>query len=252
MERSFIPAVMDSIITCLWRRPNLTKRFLDYYRQRDFYRVCVTSPEDPYADTYDYTGWHRVEYTNASVSDKHTAGMKALKDTDVTGCFVLGSDDFMNDRYVEEVKKLNKDHVMINGMYFYDEATYRAAFLREAYCGAGRYISRKALEAMNFVGWPNKRNKSLDHSQTRLLENAGFGATMLKCTVDDDFGIVDVKSAEKQNIWSYDRIMRSKASGSKEWKPDSNALAIRVDKKHLDRLFEGWDEDCDSDVPVGA
>lgn len=212
------------ILTTIWGRPELTQTFLDYYNRFAFAeRVCVTSPEDDTADDLDYTGWTRVEHQNEPLSEKWNAGLRKFRRARVDGVMILGSDDFINYEYLERVLSMQVEAAQINGCYFYDQHTGKSMFLSQATVGAGRYLSRAALEKTKFRAWPDGASTMMDWNQTEFLRKYGIEFTTIHNEQRDKFGILDVKSGT--NKWHYDHI---------EAKGDT----VPVSKEELLKKFE--------------
>ena len=216
------------LLTTICKRPELTARFLDYYREFDFKeRVCVTSPEDETADFHDYTGWHRVEHKNDPLSEKWNKGMMKFRNLKVDGVMIVGSDDFINAAYLERVLSMNSDAAEVDGIYFLNESTGEVIFLAEATVGAGRYLSRKALERVKFRAWPEGKNKVIDHAQMLHLRDRGIEFDLVTTDVREDFAVMDVKT--ETNIWAFDHIK------------EKGAKVEVVPRSRIDKLFEGWE-----------
>lgn len=164
------------------------------------------------------------------------ASKEALYTGDLDGVLIVGSDDFCNAAYIYRgISMLENGHDFVSpsGIYFYDQPTGRACFLNTDGCGAGRFLSKRALEATDYAPWQPGRNDNVDHGQTIVLEAAGIQQSFLACTIDDDHALLDIKTGD--NIWAFDDVYYA---GRRKRK---NGHVIDVSVEHLQERFQGLD-----------
>ena len=185
-----------------WRRPFLTELMLKHTLTVGFDKVvAVRSPEDPNRAN-DVEGVEYVEHENHPLTEKWAAGIKALQDCDAV--MILGSDDFVNEAFVEAVRDMlgeGYDYIQPSGLWFYDADTMRCGYGEAFRIGAGRTLSRKMLD---LVGWnPCKESAHIgkvDSAMDATLDDIRMPQKM-KRQLEDRRILVDVKT---ENKWSYD------------------------------------------------
>ncbi len=203
------------LITTIWKRPRLTQIFLDYFANMnvegvDLVLSCTVSPEDPtVADLRIPEAWNVEEFTNTDISQKFNRSMRYMKDQDVRGVIVMGSDDFICPRYVHMVERklfMQIDYIRPHSLYLHDLQTRRMVYLSVVNAGAGRVFHRNVLERSNWYGWPNGVNKKLDGAQSHFLGRFIDMRTLINLN-EYDVRLVDVKGSGV-NIWPYRDIAR--------------------------------------------
>ena len=176
-----------TVLTCLWKRPELSALVMRYYAELGLNGVAVRSPGD---EQQEIEGWRYVEHPNRPLGKKFNRGLKEIQDDDV---MVVGSDDFVSEAYINEAKRqLEKglDIIEPRGHYVYD-------YGRLTHClttpGAGRVLSKAILRKKKWHLWENERNEFLDASAMERLQVGRPKRVKVKGTV------LDVKS--DVNIW---------------------------------------------------
>jgi hypothetical protein len=225
-----LPPLRIGLLTCLWRRPELTDFVLAHYagvRKRlagtlELVPVAVGSEGAASRVMAERHGFTYVEHPNQPLSDKWNAGLAPLRAAKVDAVFIIGSDDLVNDRAFLVYGTLLRRGLKFLGvqdLQFLDLATMRLVHW-QGYTGkrAGepvglaRCIHRDYLEAADWRLWESGLDRGLDYSMVvRLHPLLGDAARMnerglLRC---DDHGIaaVDVKSG--YNMWAFEDIAQS-------------------------------------------
>jgi hypothetical protein len=147
----------------------------------------------------------------------------------------IGSDDILKDEFLSlydwdrDVSALS-DFIMINT----EDGECRRRSKHHAYYGAGRAISRKALEEVGNL-WPDKINKGLDNNSTMILSKKKF---LEKRVSSSEPVLVSLKSAV--NIWPFERLgseypLEKAISGLSE--QEINAIQCLVAKNKSESLI---------------
>lgn len=194
------------VVTALWGRPGLTRLFLDHTARvvpPGTRLVAAVSPEDP--DRASHPDWTFVEAVNSPLSRKFNAAMQAAEGTDAV--LLLGSDDFVNERYVELALDLLEpgSMVMPRTIWFLDRNTKQAIYARCRKIGAGRVLSSSLLEKVYWQPWEDGYDKGADTAMDRKIKGAPI-IDMPDLDREDAF-LMDVKT--DANLWSFDYLKRN-------------------------------------------
>lgn len=201
-------------VTAMWKRPDLTeiifasiaslkKHLAD---RMELIPAVAGSEGESSRELAERHGFLYVEVPNSPLSDKWNASLALLRDRDVDGICIFGSDDLANATYftclLAELAH-GRDLVGVDGMYFFDQLSgrlfdwkgYRTSRNREV-PGAGRFVHRRYLDRLNWQLWPSGRESSLDGAMlARLKEVCGQGLEFFPLRHHED-GVVllDIKS----------------------------------------------------------
>ena len=191
------------ILTCIWKRPELTRYVLDYYAKMEvegvrFSRRAVASePIGP------QRGWTIIQEPNRPLGKKWNQGCEEFKRTHIDGLVVVGSDDLLNARFFEVIRDLddNVQHAELDSLYYYDTLSGDMVYLPRAVPGAGRYFNRTYLRRAKWRLWMDGTEEHLDADPyrwapgvtKRRIESRPTGAAL-----------VDIKS--DINMWSFGYI----------------------------------------------
>lgn len=187
------------ILTCLWRRPELTSIFLEYYsnlRQTLSGRVkldlmAVGSEGFFTKELVESHNFNYVEYSNDCLTDKWQHGLTALSSLEFDALIIIGSDDFVSPHIFDFYLECYKNGVLLSGfsdLLMFDVESNQIAYW-EGYgsalhnasqpsrfgesVGLGRYVDRLILDKLNFDIWTGvKRNKGLDKAMQKKIENS--------------------------------------------------------------------------------
>lgn len=160
--------------------------------------TAVVSDDQPRIDGVRY-----VEYRNQPLSDKWNYGMGLMREFDHV--MVIGSDNFVPEAYVNAVKERSGfDFIRTEDVVFWDHETNRSQRTKMKRMGAGRVLSRKALEMLDYQPWPFGRDRKLDGGMDRRLKGLD-----LKEVLIDGPPILDVKSAD--SMWSYNAMLNGES-----------------------------------------
>jgi glycosyltransferase involved in cell wall biosynthesis len=164
------------------------------------------------------TGSIFVRYPNQPLGAKWQAGMDFARQLDPDVILILGSDDWLSDnwcaRMMQEIdagydlvgkQQIFFLHVGPEGKKLIRWDGYKDNKEREGEpIGAGRLISRKLLDRLNWSWFAPKLLGGLDKfSYLRAVANGGT----VKLVTDESAYVVDIKSPFWENIWSFESIM---------------------------------------------
>lgn len=175
-----------AIIPC-WGRGALEALCLRHHVPLFDAVVVVASPDDPdpILAHYDEGSHERAWYAktpNSTLGAKHNEGLRAaLEAAHATHVIVLGSDDFLSLRYVQNLRELaagGVEHVALLDCYRIDRRTGRATHEvgpqsneSERVYGSGRMVSARWLRACG--GWTPEAERHLDTDLSDRLAAVG-------------------------------------------------------------------------------
>ncbi len=221
------------IMIPLWRRPQLSRLVLDYYKTLEIPGIhisflLVSSPEDPFHKKwkgYEGKNIQVISVANDPVSDKWNTGIwNLLHNWDLNAISVFGSDDFANVEYITEgCRQISegKDYVSADGFDLYsinDDELVRVSGCENV--GACAFLSTDAIKK-NFRGrpFPQGRNAGIDMGFRRRCLSAGiekFG--FIEVGGNNNATFVDVKWVG-HNINGYGNLRKAFAPKSEKQNP---------------------------------
>lgn len=145
---------MYTLLIPIWKRPTLTKRVVEYYKERQEkfnFHLCLVGSEDP-----DYGKKHGVDYVHSKnwpISEKWENGMLYCKSQDIEGVLMAGSDDYLDDNILKYIGTLKGDTeyaLQWKDVYMYRCRDNKLSLWSSGKMGVGRFFSRSAL---NKTGW---------------------------------------------------------------------------------------------------
>jgi len=188
------------ILTCVWKRPEITKIFfeqIELLKKYEYEIDCVSVGSEgeesrklcePYS--------HYVEYKNLPLGDKWNAGARYCKDLDFDYLLIMGSDQIVNpkilDVYYENYVR-NEEYVGVLDTYVIDLenkiVNYWDGYKRERtgqVIGPGRLIHKSLLEKIDYNLF-DSLNRNLDPTLDKKLPDP------VKI-ITKDFGFASIKS----------------------------------------------------------
>jgi hypothetical protein len=197
------------IYTAVWKRPEITEIcFMSIARLRvtskhDVKAFAVISEIEaiPLCEKYGID-WICTE--NSPLGEKKNYGLRiAMQRHDFDYMVEIGSDDLLKNEFFD-VYPWDRDIMMLSQIYFLNSETggCRLFTARAAKIGAGRAISRKALEKCAPI-WHSNQGRGLDGFSTMHLSWRGF---LPKTFTAAKPVAIDIKSA--MNIWSYAAVQK--------------------------------------------
>lgn len=195
------------IYLAVWKRPQITELcFLGINRLRRSFNVealAVISEESmiPLCEKYDI---HWVMYKNLPLGEKKNFGLKRAKFFEFDYLMEIGSDDLVLDELVEDYLENyvgKHDFFGITDCLWLDTAFRGCRRIQSpAMYGAGRMISRAALEKVGWEMWADSVNRGMDNNSIFRLTKKGVFYHRVNPI---DFPcVIDIKGEE--NIWRFD------------------------------------------------
>lgn len=207
------------VLTCVWKRPNITKIFLEQFKALQAYNpsefelelVVVGSEAKSKEIVTPYTT-HYIHYKNLPLGKKWNAGLAYCESLDFDVLLALGSDDIISTsclsvykRYIDE----GFDYLGWQDFYLLDTSRKKMKYWsgyqgkrNGESVGAGRMFSRSLLEKLDFKLWDSHKNKGLDGSCTKKIQSIKHSKRVIRAKNNIVF-MVDLKS--KTNIGGYHR-----------------------------------------------
>jgi hypothetical protein len=197
------------LLTCIWKRPELTDIILRYYEGiKDEYRdrveiilICVGSEKMKSRLICEKYNCVYLEYANEPLSKKWGFGLKAASKYDPDGVVTLGSDDLVSKNTIERYIKCIQNNELFLGfydIYFYSKKHSLIHWDGYGYSsinngmpgrtgetiGAGRFYSKHLLNYIEYNLWGDLSiNSGLDFTASRTLEQHGILRTNRKHAV---------------------------------------------------------------------
>lgn len=198
------------IYLAVWKRPLITElcfrgiKRLQSHPDFNIEALAVISEDEmiPLCEKY---GIHWVMYKNDPLGEKKNFGLQKAKEFDFDYLMEIGSDDLVLNELLDDYKNhIGKDFFGISdAAYINSETTECRRLISKSTYGAGRMISRKALEKSGWVLWQDRLNRGLDNNSVFALQRKGINYVRVKPL---DFPcVIDVKSNE--NIWKFNYFL---------------------------------------------
>jgi hypothetical protein len=224
-----------ALITTLWRRHDLTKIVLNYYRQfPNLELICVGSEGEKSKQLAE--GWHYIEHKNFPVSEKHNQALKNAKDLNVDGVVLIGSDDLMSKELFTFYQTLDKNCPNVIGfedshIYYTEtkELFHYTGLVFKQTVGTGRFFSKYVLDRCGWELWDNNLNRGLDTNCTNKLKKMSIFETVYKLSDINGF-FVDIKHTE--NITKFGGF------GDRLNQIDFKIMAKKLGKKVVEEIAE--------------
>jgi len=185
------------ILTCIWKRPKLTRIVLSHYRAlkkelKDVINlelVAVGSEGEKSKNICEESGFNYFEYENQPMSEKWNFGLQMTKKFNPDAVIIVGSDDLIDKNLLKFYdKKLKQGYVMlgIKDFYIYDAERRKLAYwrgygkLNDAHrmnetIGLARCLSKLLLDKLDFNIWNDLNiSRNLDGAMTTRLKEVGI------------------------------------------------------------------------------
>jgi hypothetical protein len=208
------------LFTVVHGRREILQQVIDHHEHLPWIKFAVCSTDEE-VEFMNENGWYAYQFDNTPLGRKIDMGFRAALLIEGWQKLVLiGSDDFLSPEYVTKVEGLEVHFAGTKKLYFVDSTTWKATKHTYApevrgkmYVGAGRLLSRHAIERTIatqgcLYTW-HKRN-GLDFDSEQRLITAGFHPVEIKSV---NPMVMDLKS--EQNIWKYGSF-RSRGHMNKE------------------------------------
>lgn len=197
------------IFLAAWRRPAITEIcFMGIERLRSRFGVdalCVIS-EPEMAILCDKYGIDYTFFSNDHLGAKKNAGLRACRDRQFDYLMEIGSDDLVFDELFDLYTPYMDAGVPVFGVkdvIYIDSETGSCRRLQSHVTyGAGRMISRKTLEAVDFTLWGDRVGLGMDNNSLARLKSYGFQYEQVQSPGPV---LIDIKSQE--NIWKFNHYL---------------------------------------------
>ena len=199
------------IYLAVWKRPLITElcfRGIDRLKTHpafDISALAVISEESviPLCEKY---GVKWVMYKNEPLGEKKNFGLKEAKKMDFDYLMEIGSDDLVLNELLDNYKNVigkSEFFGISDAAYINSETGECRRLISRSTYGAGRMISKKALELVGWNLWYDHLNRGMDNNSVSALNRKGVPYYR---TAPMEFpGVIDVKS--KENIWKFNYFL---------------------------------------------
>jgi hypothetical protein len=195
------------VFLAVWKRPEITELCFQGIKRLqshpDFEIDALAVVSEPEAEKLcAQYGIRSVTTPNDFLGRKKNFGLAACRGLDFDFLMEIGSDDLVLNSLLDDYKKfMHYDFFGVREMAFFDSETgYCRRWAGASTYGAGRMISRSALEKMNFKLWGNDQRRGLDGFSIVQLHRKGV--KYWQVPISDKPKVMDVKSAV--NLWRMD------------------------------------------------
>ena len=214
-----------TVLTCLWKRREVAKIMLDnLVRIRDelsdFIVLDVLAVGSEGAESRDLAHDHGamyLDYENQPLGAKWNAGLRACVKNEPDAVMILGSDNIVNTRLVEEwAYQIRHGHDYLGFLdgYMIQSGSNQmvhwngySGFRQGEPLGSGRCYSRQLLDKAGWVLWDSSLARGLDWSVTqRLRSMRGITASAWMMNVH---GIRHLGIKTPENICSFQSLLRN-------------------------------------------
>lgn len=203
------------LVTCLWKRPELTRIIADYYASisNKFNITLVAAYTE--GDKQDFhPEWNYIEKRNDNLPQKFNGVVQFSQIFNPDMVVLIGSDNLISHEWFQYISyNYSKEEEYVLGLkdfYFYDnvndEAYHWKGFNNQKEkgmpIGAGRVFSEKILNKVGWCPWGKMSVKrGLDTNCSRYLKRMGIGEKAVSMNESGCMG-VDIKSGINLNDFS--------------------------------------------------
>ncbi len=185
------------MLTCVWKRPKLTKIILSYYSKLkeevkntvNLEFVAVGSEGNKSRKICEDAGFHYFEHENQPMSGKWQHGLEMTKKYNPDAVIIMGSDDIITKEIINfYIEKINLGYLLvgIKDFYIYESTIKKLAHWRgygklndahrmDETIGLGRCLARPLLDKIKFDVWGGlELKRNLDGAMTNRLKEFGI------------------------------------------------------------------------------
>lgn len=199
------------IYLAAWKRPKITELCfagIDRMRSHPDFEVdaLVVISEESMIPLCQKYGVNWIMHENKPLGKKKNFGLNHAKNFVFDFLMEIGSDDLILNELLDVYKKFMVKYDFFgirDAAYICSESGACRRLTSSSTYGAGRMISRKALEAMNFSLWKDNIDKGLDNRSVINLYQKGFKYWQIPPS--EMPLVIDVKS--KENIWKFNHLL---------------------------------------------
>src|SRR3989304_634356 len=215
------------VITAVWKRPEIFEMFakciLEIKKNTKHELLVIVAGSELHESEKLVTkyGFAYIEIKNNPVSNKFSAALKRAEQQQCDYVLLMGSDNMLSLDLWKHYEKAITDKIDFFGLkdlYFYDTVSKRAAYWggyiderKGKPCGAGRLLSKKLLNKINWKLWKEGLDKGLDNSMEMILRNVQYTRRLISLK-ENGVHAIDVKSEiniTKFKLWENTSIIDS-------------------------------------------
>ena len=231
-----ISKIRLKIFLAVWKRPEITELcFMGIQRLKKHpnYEISafavISEPEmAPLCNKY---GIDWVSTSNHPVGRKKNYGLKQLANQEFDYLLEIGSDDLITNDLLTAYLPFFDQYEFFgisDAIYIESEnGECRRHISHKTTYGAGRIISKRLLEEMNYNIWADELNRGLDNSSVANI----YSKTKVrfhKIEPMDEPGVIDVKSNE--NLWKFNYFLGEPY--------DINKVFAKLSNQEVDQLLK--------------
>ena len=196
------------VISCMHGRNKTVEYCLDKMPFIDKIMIYSTDADGKFLQSQDVIATAQVK--NEPLSYKWAMAFYSLEQIEFDGVVILGSDDFIDEKFLKFAQDniSNYDMIGFKDLYFKhnDDFYYWGGYDNQRKgepAGAGKIYSRQFLERIGFNLYPGSKNVGLDGMANKVCKdnNANMFITTLK---EHDLMMCDVKDGEGMN--SFEKL----------------------------------------------
>ncbi|MCO6501347.1 MAG: hypothetical protein J5I47_13360 [Vicingus serpentipes] len=215
------------VLTCIWKRPQITKIFLAQFKQLQDYApenfklelVVVGSEKDKSKSLCEGITPHYIEHPNKPLGSKWNAGVRYCKSLDFDYLLATGSDDIISTSALEVYKRYTdegfeylgwKDFYLLDTIH--QRMKYWAGYQTKRQgesVGAGRFFSKELIKKMDYSLWSEGKNIGLDGSLTKKIKQIAPKSVVIDAR-SNHVMMVDLKS--DVNLGGYHKCQGNEIS----------------------------------------
>ena len=197
-----------AIVTCLWRRPALTKTVLKYYA-RTFPDCILIAVKDPNDAQIKVDGWEFIEHPNEPLPQKFNAAFLEAQKYNPDAVVLVGSDDLLSRQLIDFYQSNyggSRNYILgLKDLYFHNNRTGETIHWHGLQgkdegmpIGCGRIFSKTVLNKLDWKPYGDLEVKrGLDTNSTIYMKSKGVGQS---CITMAESGIaVDLKGDQSIN-----------------------------------------------------
>jgi hypothetical protein len=247
------------IITCVWKRYELTKIILEYlvFIKKELINdfnidiIVVGSEGKKYETLCKNLSIYYIEHPNKPLNKKFNAASKFCEKFNPDAVLLTGSDDIITPNTIKNLmNKLDKKtHVVgVTDLHVYDSVNqiiykwlgYTDKIRINIPIGAGRLFDNYTLKKLDWLLWDTEIeiNRGLDSNNRNKLKKYEISMKGYSQKSLDGF-VVDIKGASKENITSLERMINNNNESNKNDKiikyPLDNTIILL--KENLNEYF---------------
>lgn len=200
------------IITACWGRHAILQAAINNWRDLGAHEIIAayTMSDRASRKILEAAGARIVQAPN-QLAVKFNAATKAAKLTDCDYFLHMGSDDLVDQTLWGHYQAYQGDHMALTDWYFHNtptgETRYWGGYVGPRAgepIGAGKLVSREAMDRIRWTPFIDGRDNSLDHDQHNKLRHAGVQCDAYRLK---DLGCVGVDLKNEENATPWKRIV---------------------------------------------